>query len=102
MFHNGVEDFHLSRGSTTQRNTRTGEVIYSGNDVSLGLYNGNGDSLNFKIRTMPSITVRDKDGFWATLGSEQLSRELTCESSQTSAASIILFNKNRRIIWRAP
>jgi hypothetical protein len=71
MLRNGVEDFHLTRGPVTDKNSATGDLIYEGNDVSLGMYNGGG-ALDFRVAPTPSVTVTDKEGFQATLGSSLL------------------------------
>ena len=101
MIRNGVEDFHLGHGRITTKNARTGEVLYDGEAVTLGMYS-QGGSLDLEVRQSPSITIFDKEGFSAVLGSGPLETERTGETSRTSAASLILFGKDFKALWRAP
>jgi hypothetical protein len=48
------------------------------------------------------VTVSDESGFRATLGPTELAIPRSGERHQTSAASLIMFNKEKNIIWRAP
>src|SRR5262249_44320209 len=50
----------------------------------------------------PSIRIQDKDGFLAKLGSADLVTAGTGETGKTSAASMILFGKDGKVIWKAP
>jgi hypothetical protein len=50
----------------------------------------------------PFIEIADKEGFRATLGSTDLGTERTGETHQTSAASVILFGKDKKVLWKAP
>jgi hypothetical protein len=50
----------------------------------------------------PLIGIEDKEGFSATVGSTDLVTERTGETHQTSAASVILFGKDKKILWKAP
>jgi hypothetical protein len=46
--------------------------------------------------------VEDADGFSATLGVANLITPRTGEKHTTSAASLVLFDKNKDVIWKAP
>jgi len=59
--------------------------------VSLGL-----------IRNRPSLVIKDAQGFYAQLGSADLVTTRTGEERQTSAASLVLFGKDGKVIWSAP
>jgi hypothetical protein len=48
------------------------------------------------------VTVSDDQGFEATLGAQELVTPRTGETHKTSAASLILFDKDKNIIWKAP
>jgi hypothetical protein len=48
------------------------------------------------------IKVSDNQGFNATLGITDLVTPRTGESHKTSAASLVMFDKNKSVIWKAP
>lgn len=48
------------------------------------------------------VLVHDTDGFAATLGVTDLVTPRTGEKHKTSAASLILFDKDKNVLWRAP
>jgi hypothetical protein len=48
------------------------------------------------------VLVHDTDGFAATLGVTDLLTSRTGEKHKTSAASLILFDKDQKVLWRAP
>jgi hypothetical protein len=48
------------------------------------------------------VTVSDESGFRATLGPTELAIPRSGERHQTSAASLIMLNKEKNVIWRAP
>ncbi len=50
----------------------------------------------------PTIEIEDKQGFQTIIGSTQLETKKTGESHRTSAASIVIFDKNGKVIWKAP
>jgi hypothetical protein len=50
----------------------------------------------------PSLTLSDNEGFEASLGVSSLVTPRTGESHRTSAASIVLFGKDKKLIWSAP
>lgn len=50
----------------------------------------------------PSVHVADKEGFSAELGVSSLVITKTGYKSQTSAASIALFGKDKKVLWSAP
>jgi hypothetical protein len=52
----------------------------------------------------PSIEIQDSKGFATDLGAANLATQRTGETSQTSAASIVMFgnDKGNHVIWRAP
>jgi hypothetical protein len=49
-----------------------------------------------------AVVVTDADGFEATLGVSDLVTPRTGETHKTSAASLVLFDKDKHVIWRAP
>ena len=64
-------------------------VLVSG-DHSLVVLDGN------------SLAINDTEGFSAQLGQTQLVTTSTGEKHTTSAASIVLFGKEHKVIWSAP
>lgn len=50
----------------------------------------------------PRIALRDSDGFSADLGVTDTSIARTGEQRKTSAASLVLFGKNGKVLWSAP
>jgi len=51
---------------------------------------------------MPSLTVSDNEGFQTTVGTALLETTRTGETHKTSAASVVLFDKDKNVIWKAP
>lgn len=49
-----------------------------------------------------SMWTTDDQGFSAVLGVQALETQRTGETQKTSAASLILFDKNKSVIWKAP
>jgi hypothetical protein len=50
----------------------------------------------------PTIELTDKQGFETTIGVTSLETVKTGESHKTSAASIVIFDKEKKAIWKAP
>jgi hypothetical protein len=53
-------------------------------------------------RVRPLLTLSDEQGFEAILGSAFTEIPSTGETEHSSAASLTLFGKNKKVIWRAP
>jgi hypothetical protein len=49
-----------------------------------------------------SLDMADSDGFEAVLGSADLVTPSTGETHKTSAASLVMFDKGKNLIWKAP
>jgi hypothetical protein len=49
-----------------------------------------------------SLDITDADGFSTTVGVADLTIPKTGEKQKTSAASVVLFDKDNKVIWRAP
>jgi hypothetical protein len=61
------------------------------------------DAANSTVRLEPGhLELLDASGFKATLGTEKLITQDTGETHQTSAASLVMFDKNKNVIWKAP
>lgn len=50
----------------------------------------------------PSLALSDNEGFETSLGVSSLVTPRTGESHRTSAASIVLFGKEKKVLWSAP
>jgi len=48
------------------------------------------------------LTVTDKEGFETTVGTKDLVTSRTGETHKTSAASVVLFDKDKNVLWKAP
>jgi hypothetical protein len=51
---------------------------------------------------VPSLILSDKDGFLTTIGGTDLITPKTGESHTTSAASVVMSDKQKNVIWKAP
>jgi len=49
-----------------------------------------------------NLNITDAEGFETSVGVEDLVTPKTGESHKTSAASVVLFDKNKKVIWQAP
>jgi hypothetical protein len=50
----------------------------------------------------PAVVLRDGDGFDATLGVTDTVNLRSGQKQKTSAASLILFGKDNKVVWSAP
>lgn len=64
---------------------------------------GLGASANVALdKDGPNLSLKDSEGFLATIGSQALVTATTGEKSQTSAASIHIFDPKGKTLWSAP
>jgi hypothetical protein len=61
-----------------------------------------GDGVSSAWLAPGSIGVSDDQGFLTSVGVQALVTPRTGETQKTSAASIVLFDKNKNVIWKAP
>jgi hypothetical protein len=54
------------------------------------------------VAHVPSLELMDEDGFMTAIGATGLLQAETGETRKTSAASIVMSNKDEKVIWRAP
>jgi hypothetical protein len=75
----------------------------SGNpDISMIGAEGNGEvRITFK-EPGPSLTLEDAKGSSTIVGATQLEKPATRKADPTSAASIILLDKDKKVIWQTP
>jgi len=50
----------------------------------------------------PTLSISDSKGFETIIGSTDLVTPSTGETHKTSAASVVLFDKDKNVIWQAP
>ena len=49
-----------------------------------------------------AIELHDAEGFQTTIGTTDLITSRTGETHKTSAASVVLFDKDKKVLWKAP
>ncbi len=79
------------------------EVTFLNSHVSLG--NGTltiGDQATGVVVSRYSVGLFDEQGFEATLGRRALVTPRTGETQMRSAASLVMFDKSKNVIWKAP
>jgi hypothetical protein len=79
---------------------RRGFLILGEDGPMLGLANSKG-STTTGLRD-GNIGVFDDQGFETSIGVKDLATPSTGETHKTSAASVVLFDKNKNVIWKAP
>lgn len=60
---------------------------------------------NEKVRASlvgTTLKLSDEEGFSTTIGTTDLVTTATGETHKTSAASVVLFDKDKKLLWRAP
>jgi len=96
-------------------NTGKIRVMLNGSDIAfedakghLGGELGNGtltlagENNSFAMLSPYNLNLQDQDGFLATLGVTNIVTPRTGQTQRTSAASLVLFDKNKNVIWKAP
>ena len=61
-----------------------------------------GDQTSALVLTRYSLGLLDEQGFESTLGRASLVTPRTGETQMRSAASLVMFDKNKNVIWKAP
>jgi len=61
-----------------------------------------GDQTSGVVVSPYSVGLFDEQGFEATLGRRALVTPRTGETQTRSAASLVMFDKNKNVIWKAP
>lgn len=75
--------------------------VYS--SVAVGTKETAGDKIEMAAGAAgQSLTVSDKAGFQAVLGSASLMKQKSGATTETSVAALTLFGKDGRVIWIAP
>jgi hypothetical protein len=99
----------LFPGRTTLREGKL-DLLKNGNDF--GLSSLDALALNFSLNTKfgslvlngdkGNIVLKDKDGFETSIGTTDLVTTRTGETHKTSGASVVLFDKDKKVLWQAP
>jgi hypothetical protein len=92
----------LKRGAQPQLILNVSNI---GPSVELADFNGDEGLERVRLGVLakePSITVSDAEGFETKIGSADLLTAQTGEAHRTSAASLVLFGKDNRVLWSAP
>jgi hypothetical protein len=89
-----LEDASKVRASLVLKSDEPGLVLFDKNGKPATLLTDDKDG--------PSLDLEDAQGYSAILGSGGLVTPTTGETHQTSAASLILFDKDKNVIWKAP
>ena len=63
---------------------------------------GKGGAVFASAKDGPSLALEDGKGFSAVLGTTKLETPANGVAHHTSAASVILLDKDKKVIWRAP
>jgi len=50
----------------------------------------------------PSLSLEDGNGFSTVVGTSQIENPSDSQARYTSAAAVVLFDTNKKVIWRAP
>jgi hypothetical protein len=61
-----------------------------------------GDQTSGVVVSRYSVGLFDEQGFEATLGRRALATPRTGETQMRSAASLVMFDKNKNVVWKAP
>lgn len=71
-------------------------------EISMMGAEGNGGAGITSGKDGPALTLEDANGFKTIVGGIQLEKQADGTARRTSAASIVLLDKEKRIIWQTP
>jgi len=72
-------------------------------DPALSMIDTEGNEAGIALaKDGPSLALKDAKGFFTVVGTTQVETPANGEANRTSAASVALFDKNKKVIWRAP
>ncbi len=77
-------------------------LLLGGTSNSIRMF---GSSGTFKVdvdEAGPNATVTDKEGYSTEIGKTDLVLTRTGKKEQTPAASVVLFDKDKKVLWSAP
>jgi hypothetical protein len=70
--------------------------------ISMAGADGNGGAEVAFSKAGPGLTLTDRNGLSAAVGATQLNSQGNREAYATSAASVVLLDKNKKVTWQAP
>ena len=77
--------------------------VNSGNpSISIADAEGQGSAGLTFGKTGPSLRLADGEGFSTVVGTSQIEKPGEGQAQYSSAASVVLYDKNRKILWKAP
>ena len=80
--------------------------LTSGTGYLAGLHmaglSGNVDVTVSQEGSGPNVTVTDEESYSSVLGRSDLVQTNTGKKEQTPAASLVLFGKDKKVLWSAP
>ena len=71
-------------------------------DQNVGITLGNARAELALTAYEPLVSLADRDGFKTVIGTTDLVTPRTGETHKTSAASVVLFDKDKKVFWKAP
>ena len=99
---NSVRGPHLSMADVGGRNRVLLSIGYEGPELAFLDLAGNHALSLESVFGGSRVSLSDTEGFQTTIGTTDLLTPLTGETSKTSAASVILFDKDKNVLWKAP
>ena len=81
----------------------TASLVASPFGGALSLYGGNRNAINLMpLNGGATLGLIDENGFETRVGTTDLVNPGTGETRWTSAASVVLFDKDKKVLWKAP
>jgi hypothetical protein len=86
-------------------NVGENSILLEGGNMNAVSMFGSAGSLRLDVENIvggPSVTVKDKEGYSSVIGRSDLVVTATGKKEQTPAASLVLFDKEKKVLWAAP
>lgn len=80
-------------------------IITGADETILEVYGPNGETVTVGASSVDDeagFLVSDAEGFQTRIGKASLVTPRTGETHRTSAASVLLFDKEKKVLWKAP
>jgi hypothetical protein len=109
----GTKESAIIHAGTSDTTIPTQPVLFLGGSASNVLLAGGtsnsirmfGSAGTFKVNVDedgPNVTVTDNEGYSTEVGKTDLVLTRTGKKEQTPAASLVLFDKDKKVLWSAP
>jgi len=84
--------------------TRAGLAVASAGSATLSLFDANEKPMASLVEILDGseLALTDANGFETDIGITDLITQMTGETHKTSAASIVLLGKDKKVLWSAP